>query len=151
MASSYTLIASAPTIQVLTPTTSQDIEVAVIQTTPTGVIASYPVDKITFDAGDSGPLLTDFADAIETVISQGKAIGGTGTSDLDVNGLTEYYVTFTVAYNAAGTPPNQVTTEVDVPIAMLSSQSSFRGGSLLGEAEALVNAAYDNLVKMASG
>ena len=151
MAAIYTLVGSVPSLRVLSPTVSQPIITATIQTAPTGIIAAYPLDEADFNAGTANVLLDGFATAIETIISQGHAIGGTGTSELDANGLIEYYVTFTVGYNPPGAPSGQVTAEVDVPVGLLQTGDSFAGVSPLGEAEALVDAAYNNLVKLSQG
>ena len=151
MAGSYTLVGSYSSVQVLGPTSSQAVEVASIQTIPTGVVAVIPVVKREFDAGTAGPLLTTFADNIEAVIGQGKAVDGSGKSVLDDNGLVEYYVTFTVGYDPPGAPPGQVTADVDVPIGLLSEGDAELGATLLAQAEAQVTAAYDNLVSLSRG
>lgn len=124
---------------------------ATIQTIPSGVIAYKPVSRTSFDANQAAEQLTGFADAIEAVMSQGKAVGGVGTSNLDSNGLTEYFVTFTVGYNPPGAPTGQVTVDVDVPVGLLDLEDAEIGQTLLGEAEALVNQAYTNLVNMSKG
>lgn len=151
MATSYTLIGNAPTIQVVSPTVSYAVEVATIQTIPSGVIASLPVMKEEFDAGTAGPQLTDFANAIETIISQGKAIGGTGTTNLDANGLEEYFVTFTVAYNPTGAPIGAVTTDVDVRIGLLNFTDGAIGAAAEAQVVALIDDAYNNLVSLSKG
>ena len=151
MASSYTLIGNAPTIQVLAPTVSQDVELATIQTKPTGVIATTAVSETSFSLNHAAETLTALANNIETIIKQGKAVGGTGTSELDASGLTQYYVTFTVVYNPPGAPIGAVTTEVDVPVNLLSVDDPEINQTLLAEAEALVNNAYNSLVALAKG
>lgn len=151
MASSYTLIGNAPTIQVLAPTVSQDVELATIQTSPTGIVATIAVSEKSFVKNMASETLTALANNIETIIGQGKAIGGTGTSSLDESGLTQYYVTFTVAYDAPGAPPGAVTTDVDVPVNLLSVDDPEINQTLLAEAEALVNNAYDHLVALSKG
>lgn len=148
---SYTLIGNAPTIQVFSPTVSEDVQLATIQTNPTGVIATTPVSQASFSANSAAETLTALADNIETIIGQGKATGGTGTSELDANGLTEYYVTFTVSYNPAGAPAGAVTTEVDVPVNLLSVDDPEISRTLLAEAEALIDNAYNSLVALAGG
>lgn len=148
---SYTLMGSTSTVQVLSQTSTQDAVVATISTIPSGVVASKPVSRTAFDDNKAAEALTAFAEAIEAVMSQGKAVGGTGTSDLDSSGLTEYFVTFTVGYNPPGAPPGQVTVDVDVPVGLLDLEDAEIGSTLLGEAEAKVNAAYNSLVSMAGG
>lgn len=148
---SYTLVGSTSTIQVLGPTSSQDAVVATISTIPSGINASKPVSRVAFDANQAAEALTAFAEAIEAVMSQGKAVGGVGTSDLDNSGLTEYFVTFTVGYDPPGAPPGQVTVDVDVPVGLLDLEDGTIGITLLDEAEAKIDAAYSSLVSMSKG
>jgi hypothetical protein len=148
---SYTLIGSNSIVEVLTPTVSEDMVAATIQTSPTGVIATALVSQVSFTANSAAETLTALANNIEDIISQGKAIGGTGTSELDANGLQVYYVTFTVAYNPTGAPVGTVTVDVDVPINLLGVDDPEINTTLLGEAEDLVNAAYNSLVSLAGG
>lgn len=130
---------------------SQDVQLATIQTTKSGVIATIAVSNTSFQSDGAAATLTALADNIETIIGQGKATGGTGTSELDANGLTVYYVTFTVAYNPPGAPTGTVTTEVDVPVNLISIDDPEINATLLAEAEALVNNAYNSLVALSQG
>ena len=149
--STYTLVGSVSTIQVLSPTSTQEAVLATIQTTTSGVIASIPVSQVSFDANQAAETLTALADNIETIIGQGKAVGGVGTSDLQPSGLTVYYVTFTVGYDPPGAPPGQVTVDVDVPVNLLSIDDPEINQTLLTEAEAMINKAYNSLVAMSEG
>jgi hypothetical protein len=147
----YSLIGSESIVQVLTPTVSEDMVSATISTDPTGVIVTALVSKVSFDNNQAAETLTALANNIETIISQGKAIGGSGTQELSTNGLLVYYVTFTVAYNPVGGPTDTITVDVDVPINLISIDDPEINSTLLAEAEALVNAAYASLESMAGG
>lgn len=151
MATAYNPVGSYSSVQTLGPNAAQNVEVVTIQTIPSNVIATIPVVKAEFDDGTAGPLLTSFAENIEEIMGQGKAISGAPKSELDNSGLTEYYVTFTVAYNATGIPTNSLTADVDVPIGLLSSSDALIGRTLVGEAETLIDETYTNLEKMAAG
>lgn len=151
MAATWNPVTSQSSVQVTGPTSSQAVELVTIQTIPTGVIATIPVMKKEFDDNTAGPLLTTFADNIEAVISQGKAIGGTGTSSLDGSGLIEYFVTFTVSYDPPGVVAGDLTADVDVPIGLLSSADAEIGRTLVEQAEALVDDTYTSLVSMTNG
>lgn len=148
---SYVLVGSDSIVQVLTPTVSEDMVAATIQTDTTGIIATMLVSQTAFDNNSAAEELTAFADNIEEIISQGHAVGGTGTSDLDANGLQVYYVTFTVGYNPTGAPVGTVTVDVDVPVNLLGQSDPAINTTVLGEAEDLVNAAYNSLVALAGG
>lgn len=148
---SYILIGSADIVQVLSPQVKAETVVASIQTVPTGIIAAFPVDKTAFDDGTASTFLTDFADSIEAIIAGGKAVGGSGTSELGASRLQDYFVTFEVAYNPPGAPPGNVTTDVDVPVGLLSQLETFGGQTQIGQAEALIDAAYNSLVALSGG
>ena len=148
----YSLIASYQTVQVLTPTLTNDVVYCTIQTIPSGVIASVPVQKSTFDGGFAGPLLTDYANNIELMMRQPGVIAGRGEQTLDANGLIADNVTFTVEYVPASPPGTSITAEAVVPTGLLSE-----GGDpaiervLLAQAEAIIAAVYANLQKTAGG
>ena len=148
---SYTLTYSTSTTQVLSSTGSQEAVVATISTIPSGVPATIAVSRVSFDKNQASETLTALANNIETIIGQGKAVGGADTSDLDANGLTEYFVTFTVGYNPPGAPPGQVTVDVDVPVNLLSIDDPEINATLLAEAEAMIDKAYNSLVAMSKG
>lgn len=147
----YILVGSLSIVQVLGPKTTAEMVAATIQTKPTGIVATMLVPQDSFDAGTAGQELTVFADAIETIIAQGKAVGGFGSSALDASGLEQYYVTFDVAYRPPGAPAGAVTVEAAVPVGLLNTDDAEIGRLLLGEAEAIVDKAYDNLVALAQG
>lgn len=148
----YTLVASETTVQVLSPKLVLDIEYCTIQTHPSGVIASLAVSKSTFDSGTAHVVLQDYANNIEFLMTYPHVIGATGTQTLDVNGLIADNVAFTVEYKPAGANVTSVTTEAIVPSGWLSE-----GGDpaiervLMAEAEAKIDAAYNNLAAAAGG
>lgn len=149
--SSYTLVGSSSIVQILGPQSSAEMVSVTIKTEPTGVIATMLVSQDAFDNADAGPALTSFAGAIEAIVGQGKAVGGSGSSDLDGSGLQEYFVTFEVAYNPPGAPRGAVTVDVDVPVGLLDTGDAEIGQVLLGKAEAMIDKAYANLVALAQG
>lgn len=149
--SSYSLWGSASIVQVLSPTVSEDMVQVTIETNPSGVFATTLVSQVSFNTNQAADQLTAFADAIEAIMSQGKAVGGTPSSKLDANGLQAFYVTFTVAYNPPNGPQGTITADVDVPVGLLDQADAEIGRTLQGEAEALIDAAYNSLVSMAGG
>ena len=151
MAASYTLVGSISLTQVLSPSVSQDAVLATIQTSPSSVNATIAVSRVSFDNNQAAETLTALADNIETIIGQGKAVSGTASSQLDDSGLTAYYVTFTVGYNPPGAPTGTVTVDVDVPVNLLAVDDPTINQTLLGQAEALIDNAYNSLVAMSQG
>ena len=148
----YGLVASETTVQVISPTVVIDIEYVTIQTQPSGVIASLPVIRQEFNQGTAGPLLQDYANNIELMMSQPHVIAGQGSQTLDSNGLLADNVVFTVEYVPAGGTASSVTAEAVVPTRLLSE-----GGDpqieqvLLPQAEAIISGVYNNLAAMAGG
>ncbi len=148
----YGLVASETTVQVISPTVVVDIEYVTIQTQPSGVIASLPVIRQEFNQGTAGPLLQDYANNIELMMSQPHVIAGQGSQTLDSNGLLADNVVFTVQYVPAGGTASSVTAEAVVPTRLLSE-----GGDpaieqvVLPQAEAIISGVYNNLVAMAGG
>lgn len=147
----YSLIGSYATVQVITPTFVYDVVYCTIQTNPSGVIASLPVQKETFDGGFAGPLLTDYGNNIELMMRQPGVIAGRGEQTLQEDGLLRDNVTFTVRYVPAGSTGTSNTAEAVVPSGLLSE-----GGDpaiervLLAQAEAIIAKVYANL-KSAAG
>jgi hypothetical protein len=149
---SYGLLASESTVQVLSPTVVMDVVYATIVTQPSGVIASIAVPKAEFDAGTAAPLLTDYANNIELMMTQPGVIAGQGTQTIDANGLIEDQVSFVVQYAPPGGGSTAVTAEAVVPTSLLSE-----GGDptiervLLAKAEAIIAGVLANLKAAAGG
>lgn len=148
---SYALIGSYSTVQVLSPTIVNDVEYCTIRTQPHGVIASKTVERSVFDAGQAGPELTNFADAIEQIMSSNKAVvSAVGAQQLAPSGLLDDVVIFTVAYPDAVTGSG-VTAEAVVPVGYLDFTDGQIGEASLANVDAILNAAYQNLKNAASG
>lgn len=148
----YSLIGSYATVQVLSPTLVYDVVYATITTHPSGVIASLPVQKETFDGGFAGTLLNDYANNIELMMRQPGVIAARGEQTLDESGLLADNVTFTVRYVPPGSAGSSVTAEAVVPSGLLSE-----GGDpaiervLIAQAEAIIAQVYANLKATAGG
>lgn len=148
---SYSLLASESTVQVLSPTVTNDVVYCTIQTTKSSVIASMPVSAVSFNLNQSAEELTAFADNIETIIGRGHVIAGQGAQTLDANGLLQDQVSFTVQYVPAGTTPTNITAEALVPVGLLSQSDPAINQVVLAEAEAIVTAVYNSLKSAAGG
>ena len=146
----YSLIGSYTTVQVLSPTVVTPIEYCTIQTSPSGVIASIPVDETEFTVNGIGPILIAFAEAIETVMSDTRVISGVGNQTIDANGLLADNVTFTVQYTSASTPPSGVTAEALVPVELLNFSEEPRDQLHAAQVEKIIGDVYD-VLKAAAG
>lgn len=147
----YTLIASASTVQVLSPTVTNPVVYCTIQTHPSNVIASIPVQQSVFDANEAGVELGNFAGAIEQLMTNTHVSSGTGSQQIDDNGLLADFVTFTVFYVPPGGSGASVTAEASVPVGLLNFTDAEIGRVVEGEAEAIINGVYGNLKSAASG
>lgn len=148
---SYTLIGSYSTVQVLGANLLNDVVYCTIQTSPSNVIASMPVEQSVFNKGGTGPELTAFADGIETIMSRDPVIAATGTQALDANNLLVDYVVFTVQYVASSTSPGSVTAEASVPVGLLNQSDPAIADVVLAEADAIIQKVYDDLKSAAGG
>jgi hypothetical protein len=148
---SYALIASESTVQVLSPTVVNDVVYCTIQTQPSGVIASMPVQKNVFDSGTAGPELTALADAIEQIMALTEVVAATGTQTIDSSGLIADQVAFTVEYVPPGTTSTSITAEALVPIGYLNFTDALIGQTSLANTEAIITAVYNNLQNAAGG
>lgn len=147
----YALKATYPTVQVLSPSLVNNVEYATIQTTPSLVIASMPIQKDVFDAGGGGPELRAFANAIEQIMADDRVVAAAGTQSLTQSGLTQDYVTFTVQYVPPGSSGTSITADADVRVASLNFEDGEIGRTLLASVEAIIDATYNNLVATANG
>lgn len=147
----YTLIGSYSTVQVLSPTLVNPIEYCTIQTSPSGSVASIPVQENVFSAGQAGVELTNFADAIEQILADSRVIAATGTQTIDANGLLSDQVVFTVEYTPPGNVSTSVTAEASVPVAQLNFTDGTIGSVLLEGVQAIIDGVYANLQAAAGG
>jgi hypothetical protein len=147
----FALKASYPTVQVLSPTLVNDVMYCTIETSPSNVIASIPVQKDVFDASAGGPELTNFADAIEQVMTSANISTAVGTQSLDASGLLQDFVTFTVFYNPPGTTGQTITADADVPVGYLNFTDALIGEASLANVDKIINDTYANLKALAAG
>jgi hypothetical protein len=147
----YRLENSYDTVQVLSPTLAVEAIYCTIQTSPSGSIVQRAVPKTEFASDQGEGILSSLATAVEDMIAGGLASSASGTQGVDSSGLIFDAVTFTVQYTPPTLIAGTLTTTVDVPVDVLTADTSF--GSFLtgGSAQERVKAAYDSLVKLAGG
>lgn len=148
---SYSLLASESTVQVLSPTVVNDVVYCTISTSPSAVIASIPVQQTVFNANQGASELTNFANAVEDIMTNKAVIGAVGSQIIDANGLIQDNVTFTVQYVPPSSGSSAVTAEADVPAGMLNFSDGEIGSTLLQEVDAIINGVLANLKSLAGG
>lgn len=147
----YTLIGSYETVQVLSPTVINPVVYCSISTLPSGVIASIPVQRSVFNSGEAGVELSNFADAIEQIMTDTRVISAVGEQLIDPSGLLADNVVFTVQYVSANTAPSGVTAEAVVPVGYLNFTDALIGQVSHGNVEAIIDGVYANLQSAAHG
>ena len=151
MATNYQLLTTASSVQVLSPTLVQPIVDATLRTTPSGVVMDYWIDEATWNAGDGPVLLEAVAGGVEHIMASQPVIAGVGSQQLDANGLLAQYVTFTVAYQVPGSNVGPATLDVDVPVGDFGQDAIAGENFGLADAEAKIQAGYQQLVALAQG
>jgi hypothetical protein len=147
----YGLLGSYSTVQVLSPTVLNDVVYCTIQTDPSNVIASMPVQQGTFDNAEANVDLGNFADAIEQIMALDEIIAGVGVQSIDTNGLLADNVEFTVQYTPPGSVGTSLTAEVLIPVLQLNFTDAEIGRALLSQVEAQIQVVSDNLQAAAAG
>lgn len=147
----YSLEGSYSTVQVLAPTLVNPVVYCTIQTHPSGVIASMPIQEDVFDAGGGGPELRAFANAIEQIMAEPRVIAGVGSQTINPTGLLADNVVFTVQYVGPTTGASGVTAEAVVPVASLNFEDAEIGRVLLASVEKIITDIYNNLKNAAGG
>jgi hypothetical protein len=148
----YILLASESTVQVLSPTFVNDVVYCTIQTHPSLVIASMPIQADVFNAGGGGPELTAFANAIEDIMAMPEVVAATGTQVIDASGLIADQVAFTVQYvPPTSSAATSITAECLIRVAELNFEDSLIGATLLADVKKQIDAVYNQLKAAASG
>lgn len=147
----YTLLSSYSTVQVLSPQAVNDVVYCTIQTIPSGVIASVPVDQTEFDVAGTGPILESTAEAIETVMTDQRVIAGSPSQSIDSSGLLADNVVFTVQYVPPGSSGTDITADATVPVTLLNFSEEPRDQLNAARVETIIDAVYTNLQNAAGG
>lgn len=149
---SYQLLDSIESVQVYSPQLVADVLICTIQSFPSGSVLLRTVPQANFDDGTGAALLTSLSDATENILEAGTAISAYGLQLVDDSGLLVDLVRFTVRYVPPNGTPGSITATVDVPVTILTADTSLTGGSVGVESAAeLVGDAYTRLATMSTG
>ena len=147
----YALAGSYSTVQVVSPTLIHDVVYCTIRTQPSGVVASIPVRDTVFDQGAAGSELTNFAQAIETVMNNPHVVAGVGSQSIDDSGLLADSVVFTVQYIDPVHAPNGATAQATVEVSQLNVGDPANCSDPLAGVSAIIDDVYANLKAAAGG
>lgn len=149
---SYNLLDSVEAVQVYSPQLVADVLVCTIQSFPSTSVLLRTIPQDTFSKGKGSPLLASLSDAVEQELQGGQAISAYGLQLVDDSGLLVDLVRFTVEYTPPNGTPGSITATVDVPVITLTADTSLTGGSAGFQSAAdMIDATYQNLVKLSSG
>lgn len=159
---SYQLVASEPSIKVLSPTSIIETVRATIATLPTGIQATYEVPAASFGPSTAGgapsgqALLDVIAEGIESLVEGHHVIGGQPAQDFDQNGLLQDYTDLIVAYTPAGSVLPPLTAIAHIPIDNYFLAETGIGGLSIpgpggGTPADIADTTYNQLVALAGG
>ena len=149
---SYNLLATEPTVHVLSTTDVIDATRATIQSPSHGVVAASIVPQTIWGTTEGTNQLNQVAFDVDYIIDHTAAISAIGNQSIDVNGLLQQVVTFTVGYTPPGSTNPPLIGTVDVPMPLLEEVIAPDGPHPgLDAAIALVDAEEAKLEAMAAG
>lgn len=148
---SYVLLDNPQTVQVQGPQLALQAMLCTIQSFPSGSFLIRTVPMADFQADQGQGLLASLSDATEQELEAGVAISAEGVQGIDANNLIYDAVRFTVGYTPPGGATNAVTAPVDVPVNVLTADTSFGGFLSGGSAAERIQDAYQKLVAMSTG
>ena len=145
----YRLESSYDTVQVFSPTLATEAIYCTIMTAPSGSIVQRTIPKSEFNADQGAGLLESLTAAVEDALAGGLATAAFGTQGVDAAGLIYDAVAFTVTYDPPSPRARPLTTQVEIPMDVLTADTSF--GSFLagGSATERLQAAHDRLATLA--
>lgn len=148
---SYQLLDSVSTVQVFSATLVADALMCTIRSFPSGSYLQRVVPQAVFDADAGAGLLTSLSDAVESVLGEGLATSAAGAEGIDTSSLIYDAVIFTVTYVPAYTTPGTITGNVEVPVDVLTADTSLGSFIQGGTAAERILAEYNRLKALAGG
>lgn len=145
----YALISSYDTVQVVSPTQAVDALYCTIRTTGSGSIVNRTVPQAEFVQDQGAGILNSLATAVDDAISGGLATAAVGSQGIDASGLLFDAVTFTVTYVPSYTTAAPLTATVEIPVDVLTADTSFGSFITGGSATERLGATYQHLKTLA--
>jgi hypothetical protein len=148
----YQLLDHQTVVQVYGVNLTELSEFCQFQSAPSGSVLLRTVPQSSFSATKEIDLLNSLSDAVESILSEGIAIAAAGTQKIDDAGLIQDAVTFTVEYVPTYPIPGSITSELQIPVNVITIDTQF--GSFLtsgtgGSAADQILAEYNRLKQIA--
>jgi len=156
VAGNYATTSSRPNVKTLDGQTVIDVQAIGIVTKPTGIRFTVPVPKTTFDQGGAEAILAFAATEVEALTANvdntGNPLisGGSGSQQIDNNGLLAYFINLIVSYTPATGTQGTYTEVVTLPVSVFESSEAYIAGINGVKPVDLVVAAYERLRKLAA-
>lgn len=146
----YQLANSTSTV-LINGTSVTDAVACSIVSFPSGSSLVRTITEADFQNDRGQALLSSLSNAVEQILGEGIAVAASGFQGLDAAGLLADYVRFTVGYTQPGGTAGEITADVDVPVIVVTADTSF--GSFLtgGTAQERILDTYNKLQAMSSG
>lgn len=125
MAKDYVVAGSRQSVQVISQTEVQPVQLVSIYTQPNGSYVVVPVPLAAWQAGQWASYVEPIAANIEELWKQTVISATNYVQDVDTSGLLASYVDFTVQLHDANKVPLPYTTVVRIPLSQLASKTFF--------------------------
>lgn len=145
MADGYTVVGSYTTVQVLTQTTSADVQAVTIVTKPTGIYTIVLVPLAQWQAGKSAAYLTPPAELLEQLIAGGLVTGAVYVQSTNASDLLAGFMQLTVSYTPSTGLAQPLTTKVMMPMTAIVSLDAFGAYSESDHGDDPIKVAYNQL------
>src|SRR5690348_1299815 len=144
-------INAVPTLQTYGPGLSQEAEFVTFYSFPSGSTLVRTIAHQDYVADKGLGLLNSLSDAVESLLQEDYVVAASGTQGLDDSDLIFDAVTFTVQYVPPTPIPGQILGDVQVPVTILTADTSFSSFLSGGSATDLLLAEYNRLKALAGG
>ncbi len=151
----FVALDSYRSVMVTSGTQVQDVEVVTSATIPTGIQFTFAIPLSSWQNNDADSTLTAMSEYLETLVTDHHVVGGSPSTDYDVNNLQKNFVDLVVEYNrdAIALPPLHGTVSVPIDAVLIFSEGAaaqgFGGG--LPDPAGLVDDEYQRLANLAAG
>ena len=151
----FVALDSYRSVMVTSGTQTQDVEVVTSSTVPTGIQFTYAIPLSVWVNNNADSTLTTMSAYLETLVTDHHVVGGSPSTDYDVNNLQTNYVDLVVEYNRdnLGLPALHGTVSVPIDAVLIFSEGAAAQGFGGGQPDpaALVDDEYQRLANLAAG
>ena len=151
----FVALDSYRSVEVTSGTQVQDVEVVTSSTLPTGIQFTYAIPLSVWTNNNADSTLTLMSEYLETLVTDHHVVGGSPSTDYDVNNLQVNFVDLVVEYNRDNIGLGPLHGTASVPIAsvvVFASGAAAQGfGSGQPDPAGLVDDEYARLTALAAG